>query len=118
MLPAGTPALTWNCTSRRRLRRQYSLCGDPADRYSYTVAVLRVDDGRGGSIEIHDTGLVGRTLEIRGPINNFRLVDANSYLLLAGGIGITPIIAMARELHRRGARGAWCTARDLQRRWC
>ena len=87
------------------LRRQYSLCGDPADRHSYTVAVLRVDDGRGGSIEIHDTGLVGRTLEVRGPINNFRLVDANSYLLLAGGIGITPIIAMARELHRRGA--AW-----------
>jgi tetrachlorobenzoquinone reductase len=87
------------------LRRQYSLCGDPADRHSYTVAVLRVDDGRGGSIEIHDTGLVGRTLEVRGPINNFRLVDANSYLLLAGGIGITPIMAMARELHRRGA--AW-----------
>jgi ferredoxin-NADP reductase len=87
------------------LRRQYSLCGDPADRHSYTVAVLRVDDGRGGSIEIHDTGLVGRTLDVRGPINNFRLVDAGSYLLLAGGIGITPIIAMARELHRRGA--AW-----------
>jgi ferredoxin-NADP reductase len=40
---------------------------------------------------------VGRTLEVRGPINNFRLVDANSYLLLAGGIGITPIMAMARE---------------------
>ena len=87
------------------LRRQYSLCGDPADRHSYTVAVLRVDDGRGGSIEIHDTGLVGRTLEVRGPINNFRLVDADSYLLLAGGIGITPIMAMARALHRRGA--AW-----------
>jgi ferredoxin-NADP reductase len=87
------------------LRRQYSLCGDMGDRYSYTVAVLRVDDGRGGSIEIHDTGLVGRTLEIRGPINKFRLVDASSYLLLAGGIGVTPIIAMARELHRRGA--AW-----------
>jgi ferredoxin-NADP reductase len=87
------------------LRRQYSLCGDAGNRYSYTVAVLRVDDGRGGSIEIHDTGLVGRTLEVRGPINKFRLVDANSYLLIAGGIGITPIVSMARELHRRGA--AW-----------
>jgi tetrachlorobenzoquinone reductase len=87
------------------LRRQYSLCGDPHDRYSYTVAVLRVDDGRGGSIEIHDTGLVGRTLEVRGPINKFRLVDASSYLLLAGGIGVTPIVAMARELQTRGA--AW-----------
>jgi tetrachlorobenzoquinone reductase len=87
------------------LRRQYSLCGDPTDTRSYTVAVLRVGDGRGGSIEIHDSGLVGRLLEVRGPINRFGLVDASSYLLVAGGIGVTPIIAMARELRRRGA--AW-----------
>ncbi len=75
----------------------------PHDKHSYTVAVLRVDDGRGGSIEIHDTGLVGRTLGVKGPINRFGLVDASSYLLLAGGIGVTPIIAMARELQARGA---------------
>ena len=109
--PGGAALPPWDAGAHLELclpstlRRQYSLCGDPADRHSYTVAVLRVDDGRGGSIEIHDTGLVGRTLEVRGPINNFRLVDASSYLLLAGGIGITPIIAMARELHRRDA--AW-----------
>jgi tetrachlorobenzoquinone reductase len=83
--------------------RQYSLCGDVSDRYSYIVAVLRVVDGRGGSIEIHDTALEGQTLTVRGPINRFRLVDASSYLLLAGGIGVTPIIAMARELQDRGA---------------
>jgi ferredoxin-NADP reductase len=85
------------------LKRQYSLCGLAADRRSYTVAVLRVDPGRGGSIEIHDTGLVGRVLPVRGPINLFPLVDAPAYLLLAGGIGVTPIVAMSRELRRRGA---------------
>ena len=104
--PGGAALPPWDAGAHLELclpstlRRQYSLCGDPADRHSYTVAVLRVDDGRGGSIEIHDTGLVGRTLEVRGPINNFRLVDANSYLLLAGGIGITPIIGIASALRR------------------
>jgi tetrachlorobenzoquinone reductase len=80
--------------------RHYSLCGDPADRSSYTVAVYRVADGRGGSREIHDSALVGADLLVRGPRNNFPLVDARSYLLLAGGIGITPIYAMARHLER------------------
>jgi ferredoxin-NADP reductase len=84
------------------LIRQYSLCG-PGDDPSYVVAVLRVGDGRGGSIEVHDTGLVGRELLVRGPRNRFPLVDAPAYLLLAGGIGVTPIVAMARELTRRGA---------------
>lgn len=82
--------------------RQYSLCGDPADRRRYTVAVLRVADGRGGSIEIHDTDLVGREIPVLGPRNRFPLVEADRYLLLAGGIGITPLYAVARELHRTG----------------
>jgi tetrachlorobenzoquinone reductase len=105
MLPSWDAGAHLELVLPSGLRRQYSLCGDPGDRYCYTMAVLRVGDGRGGSIEIHDTGLVGRTVEIRGPINRFGLVDASSYLLVAGGIGVTPIIAMARELHRRGA--AW-----------
>jgi ferredoxin-NADP reductase len=87
------------------LTRQYSLCGRPEDTDSYTVAVLREANGRGGSREIHDTGLVGRTLAVRGPRNHFKLVDADSYILVAGGIGITPLLAMARELETRGA--AW-----------
>jgi tetrachlorobenzoquinone reductase len=85
------------------LIRHYSLCGDPDDRSSYTVAVFRVADGRGGSREIHDSALVGADLLVRGPRNNFTLVEAPSYLLLAGGIGITPIYAMARHLQRNGA---------------
>jgi ferredoxin-NADP reductase len=83
--------------------RHYSLCGDPDDLSSYAVAVLRVADGRGGSREIHDTDVVGRDLLVRGPRSNFRLVAASSYLLLAGGIGITPIFPMARHLARTGA---------------
>jgi ferredoxin-NADP reductase len=80
------------------LIRHYSLCGDPYDRLSYTVAVLRVADGRGGSREIHDSALIGADLLVRGPRNTFPLIDAPTYLLLAGGIGITPLYAMARRL--------------------
>ncbi len=102
-LPAWEPGAHLDLCLPSGLNRQYSLCGDPKDAYSYTVAVLRVDDGRGGSLEIHNSDLVGRTLQVRGPTNHFKLVDAPSYLLLAGGIGITPIIAMVRELQARGA---------------
>ncbi|MFF3753254.1 PDR/VanB family oxidoreductase [Streptomyces sp. NPDC002018] len=77
--------------------RQYSLCGPPDDPLSYTVAVLREEHGRGGSVEVHDTALTGRVLRARGPRNHFPLVDAAHYLFLAGGIGVTPILAMARR---------------------
>jgi tetrachlorobenzoquinone reductase len=85
------------------LIRHYSLCGRLDERGSYTVAVLRVGDGRGGSIEIHDSDLVGTEMLVRGPRSNFPLVDAPSYQLLAGGIGITPLFAMAQSLARAGA---------------
>jgi len=101
-LPAWTPGAHLDLILPSGKMRQYSLCGDPADRAAYTVAVLRDQHGRGGSREIHDTALVGRSLSVRGPRNHFGLVDAPSYLFLAGGIGITPILAMAREVSRRG----------------
>lgn len=85
------------------LIRHYSLCGRWGDRSSYTVAVLRVADGRGGSVEIHDRPLAGAELLVRGPRSNFPLVEAPAYLLLAGGIGITPLYAMAQALAARGA---------------
>ncbi len=81
--------------------RQYSLCG-PIDDDTYRVAVLREANGRGGSAEVHDKLRPGDTLSIRGPRNQFPLVDADNYLLLAGGIGVTPILAMARELAAAG----------------
>lgn len=83
--------------------RQYSLCGDPHDRTRYRVAVLRVADGRGGSREVHDALRVGMELEVRGPRNAFALEPAERYVFVAGGIGITPIVAMVREAARSGA---------------
>lgn len=80
------------------LVRQYSLCGDPKDRSRYRVSVLREVNGRGGSVELHTTALVGRKVEVRGPRNRFPLEPAPSYLFIAGGIGITPILAMVRAL--------------------
>ncbi|GAA3391844.1 cytochrome P450/oxidoreductase [Cryptosporangium minutisporangium] len=83
--------------------RQYSLCGDPADTSSYRVAVLHEPAGRGGSAEVHETLAPGVTVRVRGPKNHFPLVDAERYLFVAGGIGITPISAMVRAADARGA---------------
>lgn len=85
--------------------RQYSLCGDPTDRFSYTLAVLREPYGRGGSKEVHDTALVGRLVSVRGPRNHFELAPAQRHLFIAGGIGITPVLAMIRHVSRGG--GDW-----------
>ncbi|QWF23257.1 cytochrome P450 [Nocardioides sp. LMS-CY] len=82
--------------------RQYSLCGQLDDPSSYRVAVLRERAGRGGSEELHDIAVAGRELTVRGPRNHFPLVDADGHLLIAGGIGVTPILAMARSLAARG----------------
>lgn len=83
--------------------RKYSLCGDSADRKTLQIAVLREDAGRGGSTYIHDAVKAGDTVRICGPKNYFRLDDAaDDVLLVAAGIGITPIIAMADRLKRLG----------------
>lgn len=85
------------------LTRQYSLCGDPADRRGYTIAVHRAPDSRGGSACVHDGLRIGALLPVSLPRNDFALADAGRYLLVAGGIGITPILSMARALAARGA---------------
>lgn len=99
-LPPWQPGAHLELTLPSGLIRQYSLCGDPAAarRDHYRVAVLRERAGRGGSAEIHDTGLVGRVLRARGPRNRFQLVDAPRYVFIAGGIGITPILPMVRAV--------------------
>lgn len=82
--------------------RQYSLCGDPASS-TYEIAVLREDNGRGGSRFIHGQVTEGMILRTRGPSNRFRLDEAaDGYVLIAAGIGITPIIAMADRLKALG----------------
>ena len=83
--------------------RQYSLCGDCSDRRTWRLGILREPDGRGGSRYVHDTLQAGDTVRIRGPRNNFALIDAPRYLFIAGGIGITPILPMIRAVEAAGA---------------
>ena len=84
--------------------RQYSLCGDPACRDHYEIAVLREAGGRGGSRAMHETVRPGDRLTVSAPRNRFPLDPSpGPHLLLAGGIGITPMMAMIAELEARGA---------------
>ncbi len=82
--------------------RHYSLCGEPEDRDGYVVAVLEQPNGRGGSREFHEAVTPGTTITVSAPRNHFPLVDADSYLFIAGGIGITPILAMTRSIAKSG----------------
>lgn len=84
-------------------QRAYSLAGDPADRSRYVLGVLREAQGRGGSALMHRAFREGRKVFISRPANHFPLhEDARHSLLLAGGIGVTPMIAMAHRLHALG----------------
>ena len=84
--------------------RQYSMSGDPADRSYYEIGVLREDDGRGGSALLHRIFTKGRKIFISRPINHFPLDEtATKTFLMGGGIGVTPMIAMAHRLHAIGA---------------
>lgn len=97
-LPPWSPGAHIDLHLPSGLVRQYSLCSDPNDRTYYRIAVLRAPESRGGSAEVHDTALIGRVLEISSPKNHFALCEAENYLLIAGGIGVTPLLAMAKEL--------------------
>jgi len=84
--------------------RQYSLCNDPRERHRYLIAVLREANGRGGSQALHERVHVQRTVAVGKPRNNFPLHEqAQRHLLLAGGIGITPMMSMIRHLQATGA---------------
>lgn len=106
--PSGAPLPAWSPGSHidlelGELSRQYSLCGDASDTRRYRIAVLREPDSRGGSRFVHENIRVGDTLTMRGPRNHFRLdPDAERYVFVAGGIGITPIVAMADHVRAQG----------------
>jgi vanillate monooxygenase ferredoxin subunit len=91
--------------------RQYSLCNDPQETHRYVIAVLREAQGRGGSRAIHDRLRLDDTLLTSLPHNHFPLRPSPFSLLIAGGIGITPLLSMARQLVRTGAPFAlhYCT---------
>ncbi|SDO25835.1 Ferredoxin-NADP reductase [Microbacterium sp. ru370.1] len=102
-LPAWQPGAHVDLQLITRHERQYSLCGDPRDTASYRIAVRREELSRGGSHYIHAFLRAGSTVWVRPPRNLFELGDASAYLLLAAGIGVTPILAMARHLASIGA---------------
>jgi vanillate O-demethylase ferredoxin subunit len=86
------------------LTRQYSLCNDPLETHRYLIGVLRDPASRGGSQALHEQVQVGQVLQISTPKNHFALAhDARRSLLLAGGIGVTPILCMAERLAVVGA---------------
>lgn len=86
------------------LTRAYSLCGNPANTQHYTIAVKRETTGRGGSLQLTARATQGTRLQISTPRNLFSLADvAPHHLLIGGGIGLTPLVAMAHALHDRGA---------------
>jgi ferredoxin-NADP reductase len=105
-LPPWTPGAHVDLVlgeSGGELVRQYSLCGDPADASSYTVAVLREQESRGGSSYVHSHVTAGSTVMVRGPRNHFPLLTAPRYRFIAGGIGITPILPMIAAAEASGA---------------
>jgi vanillate monooxygenase ferredoxin subunit len=85
------------------LVRQYSLCNDANETHRYLICVLREPASRGGSAALHERISEGDLLRIGVPKNHFPLVPASKTLLLAGGIGVTPILCMAERLARIGA---------------
>jgi ferredoxin-NADP reductase len=104
-LPAWAPGAHVDLLLGNGMERQFSLCGDPGDDGAWRVAVLREPDGRGGSAYVHDALATGARVRVRGPRNHFALEPAASYLFVAGGIGITPILPMLAAADRAGA--AW-----------
>ncbi|NUO44930.1 MAG: oxidoreductase [Streptomyces sp.] len=102
-LPAWEPGAHIDVVLGPGLERQYSLCGDPADRTAWRIAVLREPDGRGGSAHVHEQLGQGDKVRVRGPRNHFTLRPAARYRFVAGGIGITPILPMLAAAEAAGA---------------
>lgn len=103
LLPSWTPGSHVDVHLPSGRRRQYSLCGLPGRRTDYRIAVRRIADGGGGSIEVHEAFGVGDTLVFEGPRNAFYLGgDERDVLFVIGGIGVTPILPMMRAAQQRG----------------
>ena len=103
LLPSWTPGGHIDVMLPSGRRRQYSLCGPPGRRTDYRIAICRIADGGGGSIEMHDAFEVGDTCEFEGPRNAFYLGTAErEVFFVIGGIGVTPILPMMRVAEQRG----------------
>ena len=102
-LPAWEPGAHVDVVLGPELERQYSLCGNPADRSAWRIAVLRESAGRGGSAHVHGQLGQGDKIRVRGPRNHFALKAAPRYRFIAGGIGITPVLPMLAAAEAAGA---------------
>jgi ferredoxin-NADP reductase len=100
-LPPWTPGAHVDLVVGEGLVRQYSLCGALGNG-SWRIAVLRAPDSRGGSVAVHRLA-PGDSVRVRGPRNHFPLISARSYVFVAGGIGITPLLPMIAEVDAAGA---------------
>ncbi|MGE0230755.1 MAG: 2Fe-2S iron-sulfur cluster-binding protein [Flavobacteriaceae bacterium] len=102
-LPAFTAGGHIDLLLTEKIRRSYSLLNDPKETHRYVVAIHRDPDSRGGSRIVHERLRVGQKIEISPPVNDFPLDEtARHSVLLAGGIGITPILCMIRRLAAEG----------------
>ncbi len=97
-MPAWRPGAHLDFVLPIGIERHYSLCGDPGDRRRWRIAVLREPESRGGSAYVHESLLPGTHIKVRGPRNNFALEAAPCYRFVVGGIGITPILPMIRQV--------------------
>lgn len=103
VLPAFEAGAHIDVHIHAQLCRQYSLCNAPHERHRYQIAVLREPASRGGSAAVHEKIAVGDVLHISAPKNHFALhAAARHHVLIAGGIGVTPILAMAQQLAKVG----------------
>lgn len=102
-LPEWAPGAHIDLLMTPSLVRQYSLCGDTANRAEWQVGVLLDPNSRGGSQFVHDKLHEGSTVRVRGPRNHFPLVGSPRYLFVAGGIGITPMMPMIAAAEAAGA---------------
>lgn len=110
-LPSFEPGAHITVQTPNGAMRRYSLINDGEEPTEYVIAVKREAQSRGGSASMHDEAVEGTVLEVEPPENEFALVNASRYLLIAGGIGITPILSMARHLSIEGKpfRVIYCT---------
>lgn len=102
-LPEWRPGAHIDVVTGNGIIRQYSLCGDPDDRTSYRIAVLRQTSSLGGSAWLHRQLREGDRVVVGSPRNHFTLERGSRYLFLAGGIGITPLLPMIRRVAADGA---------------
>ena len=100
-LPAFTAGAHIDVHLENKVVRQYSLCNSPLERNRYVIGVLREAQGRGGSRAVHQLR-IGDLVQISAPKNHFELASEGNSVLIAGGIGVTPILSMAQSLASAG----------------